>query len=169
MVSRAGAKEWILLQSAAAPVAVPSTSHCSCSCWGLALAGCHAFSHQCSEERLHSHKHNLVHSELLPSLLSVSLLPHMSIINFTSYSDGILAYLQLSAGHLVFPCAWSLWGSSSAALCSSAAYIFCLLFGRKDNTNCLQGHPYIPVWRFWDSLYCCVVKGKALYRNVNML
>lgn len=73
---------------------------------------------------------------------SVSLLPHMSIINFTSYSDGILAYLQLSAVICFSPVHEAFEAAVLQLFNSySAAYIFCLLFGKKDNTNCLQGHP----------------------------
>lgn len=69
MMCRAGAKEWMLLQPAEAPISPPSTFHSCCSSWWRALTGCHAFLPWCSGERLSSHKHNLVHSEILPSLL----------------------------------------------------------------------------------------------------
>lgn len=123
MVCRAGTEEWILLQSAVAPIPVPSTFHSCCSYWWLALAGCHAFLPQCSGEHLRSHKHNLVHSELLPSLLFC--------LSSTTHVNHKLYFIfgwhpclsPALCSDLFFPCAWSLWGSSSAAL----HFLFCSL------------------------------------------
>lgn len=152
------------------PVSAPSTFHSCCSYWWLAWAEHHAFLPWCSGECLHSHKHNLVHSELLPSLLSC--------LSSTTHVNHKLYFIF--GWH---PCL-------SPALCSAFRFPlgmkplrqqFCsslfLILQPTSSVYCLERGTKLTACKGIPK-YCCgdsetaytvsVVKGKPLYRNVNM-
>jgi len=166
MVCRAGTKELYLLQSAVAPISAPSTFHSSCNYWQFSLAGCHSFLPQYSGEHLRSHKHNLVHSRFLPSL---SLPPHMSVINFIFGWHPCQSPVLCSA--FGFPLGMKplrqQFCSSLFPILQPTSSVYCL--ERRTALTACNG---IPKYLCGDSETACtvsVVKGQPLYRNVNML
>lgn len=113
-------------------------------------------------------KCKLVHSELLPSLLSCLFSTTHQVMNFISYLHGILCLSPALCSVLGFSLGMR---TLRQQFCSSlflflqpASSVYCL--ERRTTLNCLEQHPYIPVWQFWD---CSVVKGKPLCRNANTL